>query len=107
MFLGDGRPGYVRGVVKDFNFESMHQAIKPVVLFPEHRGNVLLVKLDHSNIPGTIAFMESRWKNIVTHRPFEYRFLDEDFNKLYESEIKLGRVLDIFSGIAISLACLG
>ena len=38
MFLGDGRPGYVRGVVKDFNFESMHQAIKPVVLFPEHRG---------------------------------------------------------------------
>jgi putative ABC transport system permease protein len=107
MFLGDGRPGYVRGVVKDFNFESMHQAIKPVVLFPEHRGNVLLVKLDHSNIPGTIAFMESRWKNIVTHRPFEYRFLDEDFNKLYESEIKLGRVLDIFSGIAIALACLG
>jgi putative ABC transport system permease protein len=107
MFLGDGRPGYVRGVVKDFNFESMHQAIKPVVLFPEHRGNVLLVKLDHSDIPETIAFMESRWKNIVTHRPFEYRFLDEDFNKLYESEINLGRVLNIFSGIAIALACLG
>ena len=107
MFLGDGRPGYVRGVVKDFNFESMHQVIKPVVLFPEHRGRVLLVKIDHSNIPETIAFMESRWKKIVTHRPFEYRFLDEDFNKLYESEIKLGRVLNIFSGIAIALACLG
>ncbi len=59
------------------------------------------------NIPETIAFMESQWKNIVIHRPFEYRFLDEDFNKLYESEIKLGRVLDIFSGIAIALACLG
>ena len=107
MFLGDHRPGYVRGVVKDFNFESMHQAIKPVVLFPEHRGRLLLVKLDHSNIPETIAFMESRWKKVVTHRPFEYRFLDEDFNKLYESEIKLGRVLNIFSGIAIALACLG
>ena len=107
MFLGDERPGYVRGVVKDFNFESMHQAIKPVVLFPEHRGRELLVKIDHLNIPETIAFMESRWKKIVTHRPFEYRFLDEDFNKLYESEIKLGRVLNIFSGIAIALACLG
>ena len=107
MFLGEGRPGYVRGVVKDFNFESMHQAIKPVVLFPERRGNVLLVKLDHSNIPETIAFMEARWKKIVRHRPFEYRFLDEDFNKLYESDIKLGRVLNIFSGIAIALACLG
>ena len=107
MFLGGGRPGYVRGVVKDFNFESMHQAIKPVVLFPEHRGRVLLVKLDHSNIPETIAFMESQWKKVVTHRPFEYRFLDEDFDKLYESEIKLGKVLNIFSGIAIALACLG
>jgi putative ABC transport system permease protein len=107
MFLGDERPGYVRGVVKDFNFESMHQSIKPVVLFPEHRGRVLLVKLVHSDIPETIAFMESQWKKIVTHRPFEYRFLDEDFNKLYESEIKLGKVLNIFSGIAIALACLG
>jgi putative ABC transport system permease protein len=107
MFLGDGRPGYVRGVVRDFNFESMHHAIKPVVLFPEHRANVLLVKLDHLNIPETIAFMESAWKKIVTHRPFEYRFLDQDFNKLYESETKLGKVLNIFSGIAIALACLG
>ena len=107
MFLGDERPGYVRGVVKDFNFESMHQNIRPVVLFPERRGRFLLVKLTHSDIPETIAFMESQWKKIITHRPFEYRFLDEDFNKLYESEIKLGRVLNIFSGIAIALACLG
>jgi putative ABC transport system permease protein len=107
MFLGNERPGYVRGVVKDFNFESMHQAIKPVVLFPEHRGRLLLVKITNSDIPETIAFMESQWKKMVTHRPFEYRFLDEDFNKLYESEIKLGRVLNIFSGIAIVLACLG
>ncbi|HEX3768977.1 MAG TPA: ABC transporter permease [Puia sp.] len=107
MFLGDERPGFVKAVVRDFNFESMHQAIRPVVLFPEHRGRFLLVKLANSDIPETIAFIESRWKKIVTHRPFEYRFLDEDFNRLYESEIKLGKVLNIFSGIAIALACLG
>jgi putative ABC transport system permease protein len=107
MFLGDERPGFVKAVVRDFNFESMHQAIRPVVLFPEHRGRFLLVKLANSDIPETIAFIESRWKKIVTHRPFEYRFLDEDFNRLYESEIKLGNVLNIFSGIAIALACLG
>jgi putative ABC transport system permease protein len=107
MFLGDERPGYVKAVVRDFNFESMHQTINPVVLFPEHRGRVLLVKLVKSDIQETIAFIESQWKKIIAHRPFEYRFLDEDFNKLYESEIKLGRVLNIFSGIAIALACLG
>jgi putative ABC transport system permease protein len=107
MFLGDERQGYVRAVVNDFNFESMHQSIKPVVLFPEHRARILLVKLVHSDIPETIAFIESQWKKIVLDRPFEYRFLDEDFNKLYDSEIKLGGVLNIFSGIAIALACLG
>ena len=106
MFLGE-RSGFVRAVVKDFNFESMHQAIKPLVLFPEVRGRSLLVKLGNSRVPETISFLESEWKTLVTHRPFEYRFLDEDFNKLYESELRLGTVLNIFSGIAISLACLG
>ena len=106
MFLGD-RSGYVNAVVKDFNFESMHQTIKPLVLFPEARGNSLLVKMGNARIPETLSFLESKWKTLVTHRPFEYRFLDEDFNRLYESELRLGTVLNIFSGIAIALACLG
>ena len=46
-------------------------------------------------------------KTLVTHRPFQFHFLNEDFNKLYESELRLGTVLNIFSGIAIALACLG
>jgi putative ABC transport system permease protein len=107
MYLGDQRPGYVRGVVKDFNFESMHQAIKPVVLFPEQRPGLLLVKLVSSDIPESISFIESRWKKIIKARPFEYRFLDEDFNKLYESEIRFGRVMNVFSGLSIAMACLG
>ena len=95
MFLGE-RSGFVRAVVKDFNFESMHQIIKPLVLFPEVRGRSLLVKLGNSRVPETISFLESKWKTLVTHRPFEYRFLNEDFNKLYESELRLGTVLNIF-----------
>ncbi|HEY4965953.1 MAG TPA: FtsX-like permease family protein, partial [Puia sp.] len=106
MFLGDRR-GYVRGVVQDFNFESLHQIIKPLVLFPDARGRSLLVKLGNSRIPETISFLKSEWKTLVTHRPFEYHFLDEDLNRLYESEMRLGTVLNVFSGIAISLACLG
>ena len=107
MFLSKNRPGYVRGIVKDFNFESLHQTIKPVVLFPEARGKSLLVKLGNSHIPETLSFIESKWKGLVSHRPFEFHFLDEDFNTLYESETRLGSVLNIFSGIAIVLACLG
>lgn len=105
MFV-DG-PGYVRGVVKDFNFESLHSQIKPLVLFPEVRGYTLLLKLNGNDLPQTISFLETKWKELVPYRPFEYHFLDEYYNKLYSSELRLGKVLTIFASIAIILACLG
>ncbi len=107
MFMGDDRPGYVKAVVKDFNFESLHNAIRPLVLFPEPRGRDLLLKLSGNNLQQTISFLELKWKELVPYRPFEYHFLDEDFNKLYSSELRLGKVLTIFASIAIALACLG
>jgi len=107
MFMDASRPGYVRGVVKDFNFSSLHDPIKGLILFPEMRGRRLLVKLKSGNIPQTISFLQSKWKALVPYRPFEYNFMDQDFNKLYSSEMRLGKVLDIFAGIAIALACLG
>ena len=107
MFLDESRPGYVKGVVKDFNFESMHQAIKPLVLFPKDWANNLMLKLKGGNIPETIKYLESKWKTLIQGRPFEYHFLDDDFNSLYQSELRLGKVLNVFAGMAIALACLG
>jgi putative ABC transport system permease protein len=107
MFMGDDRPGYVKAVIKDFNFESLHNPIRPLVLFPEARGQLLLLKLKGNNLQQTISFLESKWKQLVPYRPFEYHFLDEDFNSLYSSELRLGKVLTIFASIAIILACLG
>jgi len=107
MYMSQSRPGYVRGVVKDFVFESMHTTIKPVVLFPERWSRFLLVKVKGNNLQQTISFMESKWKELVPSKPFEYHFMDDDFNRLYSSEIRLGKVLNIFAGIAIALACLG
>jgi len=107
MYLDAHRPGFVKGVVKDFNFESLHTAIKPLVLFPQRGGRRLLVKISCNDMPATIAFLGSKWKELVKSRPFEYHFMDEDFNKLYNSELRLGTVLNVFAGIAIALACLG
>ncbi|MBB3055672.1 ABC transporter permease [Mucilaginibacter gotjawali] len=107
MFLDASRPGYVKAVVKDFNFESLHNPIKPLVLFPENRSRQLLIKISGDHIRQTISFLGSKWKTLVPDRPFEFHFLDEDFNKLYNSEMRLGAVLNIFSGVAIALACLG
>ncbi len=107
MFLDNSRPGIVRGVVRDFHFESMHQPIRGLVLFPEIRGRNLLVRIDGRDLPRTINFIKGKWETLVPTIPFSYHFLDEDYNKLYSSEIRLSKVMDVFSGIAIVLACLG
>jgi len=107
MFLGDDRPGIVAGVVKDFHFESLHAPIRPFILFPEAWKRQLLVKVSGEHLQQTIAHLQSNWKTLVPYRPFEFHFLDEDYNKLYSSEIRLGTIMNLFAGIAIVLACLG
>ncbi len=107
VYLGASRPGLVKAVVKDFHSVSMHEIINPVVLFNENWGSKLLVKISGKNIPATIDFLRKQWKDLVPHRPFDYHFLDEDFNSLYRADIRLGNILSIFTIIAVVLACLG
>ena len=107
MFLGNQRPGIVKAVVRNFNFSSLHNPIKPLVLFNEEWTSTMLVKISGAAIPATMAFLESKWKELIPYRPFEYHFLDEDYDKLYSAELRLGKVLNIFTAIAILLACLG
>ncbi len=107
MFLDNSRPGYVKGVVKDFNFESLQSPIKPFVLFPEIEGRELLIKINGQYLSQTISFLQNKWKTIVPNRPFEYSFLDEDYNNLYDNELRLGKIMNLFSSIAIILACIG
>jgi putative ABC transport system permease protein len=107
MFLGNHRLGYVRAVVSDFHFTSLHNPIKPLVLFPDQWSSNLLVKVSGKDLDKTLGFLGDKWKELVPHRPFEYSFLDEEYDKLYSAELRLGKVLTIFTGIAVLLACLG
>ena len=108
MFMGSHRPGFVKGVVRDFHFESIHKSIEPLVLFTETRGHGhLLVKISGQNIRETISFVEEKWKQLIPYMPFEYRFLDDDFSALYKSELQLGNVMNLFAGMALILACAG
>jgi len=107
MYMDESRPGYVKGVVRDFNFESLHNAIMPLVMFPEMRADRMLVRITGEHLPATIGFIESKWKDIAPYMPFEYHFLDEDYDRVYSSELRLGKVMNLFSAIAIVLACLG
>jgi putative ABC transport system permease protein len=107
MFLGDHRPGEIKAVVKDFHFASLHNPIEPLVLFPGKRGSTLIVKVSGNNLAQTISFLKHKWKQVVPSIPFEYQFMDEEFNQLYYSETRTAQVFNIFAAIAILLACLG
>lgn len=107
MYLGEGRPGEVKGVVKDFHFASMHTQIEPLVLFPTTWGNNLIVKTDGQNIAGILDAMEKKWKELAPYRPFVFHFMDEDYQRLYDAEMRIGKVFNAFAILAVLLACMG
>lgn len=104
----NGRNGIVQGVVKDFHFSSMHREIGPLVLFNQpSQFNYMMIKVESANLQQTLSSIESRWKTLAGHRPFEYGFLDDEFALMYESEMKVGDFFSVFALIAIMIACLG
>ncbi len=101
-------PGPVVGVVKDFNFESLHEPIKPLAIFlGRDYVQKFIVRLNGNNMQSTLAKLEVLWKQRVPHRPFEYHFLDEDYNKLYVGEQRSSTLFTVAATLAILLACLG
>jgi putative ABC transport system permease protein len=103
-----GRAGEVIGVVKDFNFISLHRTIEPLTLpFDAYSSRFLSLKVNSNNMEKTIAEIEETWRRLVPHRPFLYSFLDEDFNKQYQADFKFRKIFTAFSVLAILIASLG
>lgn len=96
------------GVVKDFHFASMKKAIEPVVLFYNPNNNRRIsIKTTGADAAKAIAAASVEWKRYNPNFPFNYAFLDESFNKLYQTEQRSGTLFNIFAGIAILISCLG
>ncbi len=111
-FMYGGVKGKIIGVVKDFHFESMHQRIAPIVMVlpnpqTSNRFNQISIKVNGNNTSEGLKFIETIWKKYLPEMPFEFNFLDDNFNKLYVSEQRQGKLFTIFSCIAIFIACLG
>lgn len=103
-----GAPGTIKGVVKDFHYSTLHQPIGPFVIFlGPNQVRDMFVKVSGKNIPAALQSLAHVWKERITHRPFEYSFLDEEYNALYKSEQRTAQVFALFAGLAILLACLG
>jgi putative ABC transport system permease protein len=108
-FPGDTSNNYLEvvGVVRDFHQKSLYNEIAPLLFFYSPNSNVIQVKLNTGPIKTSIAQTESIWKKYFPKLPFEYKFLDEDFNSQYAADQKRGKIFAAFSVLTIIITCLG
>jgi len=106
--INKGVDGPVVGVVKNFNFSSLHDPIGPlVIVLGRDFSRDFMIRIDGNDLQSTIGRLEMVWKQRITDRPFNYHFLDEDYNKLYQSEQRSSALFGVAAALAIVLACLG
>jgi putative ABC transport system permease protein len=98
---------HIIGIVKDFNFNSLREVVTPMGLFwQEDRGDLAL-RVKGAQIPHLLARVEDKWRTMAPGQPFSYSFMDDDFNGIYKSEQRTGKISLSFSLLAICIACLG
>jgi len=108
-FPGDTSSNYLEvvGVIKDFNQKSLYNPIAPLLLFYGPNSNIIQLKINTTNTQDMIAKVEASWKNYFPQLPFEYKFLDDDFNSQYKADQKRGKIFVAFSILTILITCLG
>jgi putative ABC transport system permease protein len=101
--------GTIIGVVKDFNFNSLHYKVNTLemVVHPDWGYDELTVKIDKEHIAEGVALVKSIWAQHVPSYPFDYSFLDEHFEVLYRSDEQMGSVVMIMAVLAILISCMG
>ncbi|KPK83346.1 MAG: hypothetical protein AMS27_13180 [Bacteroides sp. SM23_62_1] len=103
---------HVIGVIEDYHYESLHSEIRPQALFLsggyyKWDESYISVRLQTDQIRSSINEIEKIWNEFVPDAPFEYSFLDDDYEHLYDNEIRTRKLFTIFSLLAIFIACLG
>ncbi len=103
-----GRTGQIVGVVKDFHYRSLQQNVEPLNMRINPSNTYLFtMKIAAANVPATIAAIENKWKALVPQLPFNYDFVDANFNKQYATEERFGKLFMYFAVLAIFISCLG
>jgi len=101
--------GIIRGVVKDFNFNSMHHKIETMFIFnvKEWGYSQMSVKINPGKTEQALTFIKSKWAAVVPDRPMEYEFVDDHFNEVYRADNQVSQVVSILAGLAIFISSLG
>jgi len=103
-----GGKAKVVGIIKDFNYKSLHNKIEPMaIIYLPRQGSFVNIKLSGNNIPQTLDYIGKIWNELAPGYPFSYKFLDSNFDRLYKSDTQMGTAVLYFSLIAITIAILG
>jgi len=97
----------VIGVISNFNFNSLHEKVTPLVLKLHPDNGSIAVRINTTDISGLLSKIKAKWKTVAPSEPFSYSFLDDEFNKQYSAEQRTGTISLIFSILAIFIASLG
>jgi len=98
---------HVVGVIKDFNFSSMHQTVGPLVIQLSNNYGSMAVRVNTKNVASIVDNIKSKWSSMAPGQPFSYTFMDVDFNKIYNAEQRTGKLFITFAVFAIFIGCLG
>jgi len=98
---------HIIGVIKNFNFSSLRDVIIPLGLFFHKQTGSIAVRVNTSDISSVVSQIKNKWKTMAQNQPFDYSFMDEQFNNLYTTEQKTGQIFITFAVLAIVIACLG
>jgi ABC-type antimicrobial peptide transport system permease subunit len=108
-FSSPATEGIVAGVVKDFHFQSLHEAIGPLVIRQDQYalGSTFLIKTQPGQVPAALDIAEKTWKKYFSEDPLSFHFLDEEFELLYAKDKQMMRFSFLFGCLSILLSCIG
>jgi len=97
----------VIGVVEDFHFESLRNNIGPLIMLLASSQTRISFRMKTDDVSGTIGLIRKKWREFLPNQPFEYSFLDEQFDRMYRTERRIGEIFGIFAALAVFIGCLG
>ena len=102
-----GRKGRVVGIVKDFHYRSLHHPVGPAMLLYHRPSHGFSFRISPNSVQETMTFLRNTWSKWIPHQPPRFNFVDRMIALSYREEVRLNRVLNLVSGLAILVACLG
>ena len=101
------KPYHIVGVVKDFNFKSLRENVTPVILFNDNNTGAISIRMKSADLKALVDQVKAKWTKFAPNQAFNYSFMDGDFDKLYRTEQRTGKIAVSFTSLAIIIACLG